>query len=86
MTSANCSHWQETFTAKPLKSRQVDGNKKSVMTEMRLLSKPCIAFSEADIGSNISAKYMFVRTNFHVLEATIEQVSLDFIEDHISYS
>ena len=37
LRSYDCSHWQQTFSAKPLKSRQVDGNKKSVMTEMRLL-------------------------------------------------
>ena len=49
--------------------------KKSVMTEMRLLSKLCIAFLEAAIGSNISAKDMLVRTNFHVLEVAIEQVT-----------
>ena len=49
--------------------------KKSVMTEMRLLSKLCIAFSEAATGSNISAKDMFVRTNFNVLAVAIEQVT-----------
>ena len=49
--------------------------KKSVMTEMRLLSKLCIAFSEAATGSNMSAKDMFVRTNFNVLEVAIEQVT-----------
>ena len=48
--------------------------KKSVMTEMRLLSKRHIAFSEAALGSNISTKDMFVRTNFNVLEVAIEQV------------
>ena len=50
--------------------------KKSVMTEMRLLSKLCIVFAEAAPGSNISAKDMFVRTNFNVLEVAIEQVTL----------
>ena len=50
--------------------------KESVMTEMRLLSKLCIAFAEAAPGSNISAKDMFVRTNFNVLEVAIEQVTL----------
>ena len=49
--------------------------KKSVMTEMRLLSKLCIAFSEAATGSNMSAKDMFIRTNFNVLEVAIEQVT-----------
>ena len=49
--------------------------KKSVMTEMRLLSKLCIAFSEAATGSNISAKDMFVRTNFNFLEVAIERVT-----------
>ena len=42
------------------------------MTEMRLLRKLFIAFSEADISSNISAKDMFVRRNFNVLEVAIE--------------
>ena len=45
------------------------------MTEMRLLSKLCIAFSEAATGSNMSAKDMFIRMNFNVLEVAIEQVT-----------
>ena len=36
----------------------------------------CFAFSEAAIGSNISAKDIFVRTNFNVLEVAIEQVTI----------
>ena len=47
--------------------------KQSTMTEMRLLSKQLIAFSEENTAANVSAEDMFIRTNFAVLEAAIEK-------------
>ena len=66
---------RDTFSAKPLKSRQVDGNKKPVMTEMRLLSKLCIAFWEDTTGSNISAKVCPLFSSISVQTNDLHQVS-----------
>ena len=49
--------------------------KKSTMTEMRLLSKLLIAFSEENTATHVSAEDMFIRTNFGFLEAAIEKVT-----------
>ena len=49
--------------------------KQSTMTEMRLLSKQLIAFSEETTAANVSAEDMFIRTNFAVLKAAIEKVT-----------
>ena len=49
--------------------------KKSTMTEMRLLSKLLVAFSEENTATNVSAEDMFIRTNFGFLEAAIEKVT-----------
>ena len=49
--------------------------KQSTMTDMRLLSKQLIAFSEENTVANVSAEDMFIKTNFAVLEAAIEKVT-----------
>ncbi|KAI0232453.1 hypothetical protein LSAT2_017229, partial [Lamellibrachia satsuma] len=45
------------------------------MTEMRLLNKLLIAFSEEETAENVSAEYMFIRTIVGVFEAAIEKVT-----------
>ena len=49
--------------------------KKSTMTEMRLLNKLLIAFSEEETAENVSAEDMFIRTIVGVFEAAIEKVT-----------